>query len=228
LERNVSIEEAFNPQGMAEQPQVTEPEAPEAPAVDEGDGAPAAPQAHESHVPLAALEAERRGRQDWKEKAIRAEERLRELESRQQPQQHQHQPQQQAPQFDPILNTRLDFSEVLLRQSLNNAPDIDEKIDAFKAAAAADPSLYAAMMRSQHPWKFAYDKANEMAMLKEIGSDPVAYRAKLEAEIRAKLQSEAPAQPQFNVPATLNGARSVAPRSASTWTGPPPLESIFG
>ena len=62
----------------------------------------------------------------------------------------------------------------------------------------------------------------------EVGDDPAAYRAKVEAEIRAQIQSQAPAQPQFNVPASLNGARSVATRSAPAWTGPPPLESIFG
>jgi hypothetical protein len=207
------------PQDTAETevPQEAE-QAPEAPA----EGAPAAPETQEKHVPLSALEAERKGRQDWKEKAIRYEEELKALRNQQvQP------AQQQAPQIDPLVNTRMDFSEMLLRQELKEATDIDEKIMAFKQAAQADPSLVAAMMSNPHPWKFAYEKARQMEMLKEIGTDPAAYRAKLEAEIRAQMQAQPPAPAPLNVPASLNGARSVAPRNAPVYSGPTPLASIF-
>jgi hypothetical protein len=191
------------------------------------EGAPAAPDTQEKHVPLSALEAERKGRQDWKEKAIRAEEEAKQLRERMQQFQNPQQ-QQAAPQIDPLVNTRMDFSEMLLRQELKEATDIDEKIMAFKQAAQADPSLVAAMMSNPHPWKFAYEKARQMEMLKEIGTDPAAYRAKLEAEIRAQLQSAQPQAPApLNVPASLNGARSVAPRNAPTFSGPTPLGSIF-
>jgi len=220
----VSIEEAFNPQGMAEQQpaeqQVEQPEVPEG-----GDGAPAAPQAHESHVPLAALEAERKGRQDWKEKAIRYEEELKQL--RQQPPQ-QFQPQQMDPlqsMQQQIVNERFNTSEMLVKQA---HADADQVVEVFMEAARANPALAAALHQQRHPWDFAYKEGKRMAMLKEVGDDPAAYRAKVEAEIRAQIQSQAPAQPQFNVPASLNGARSVATRSAPAWTGPPPLESIFG
>lgn len=212
----------------AEAQETAEPVAePEAQAPDPvAEGAPAAPQASEKHVPLAALEAERQGRQDWKEKAIRAEERAaaleRQIQNAQQPQAAQQH------QVDPLVNTRMDFSELLLRQSMPDATDIDDKIEKFKALATADPSLAVAMGRSQHPWKFAYDKAKQAEMLQEIGTDPVAYRARLEAEIRASMTpTPVPTVPAVQIPASLNGARSVAPRSAPGFTGPTPLSQIL-
>lgn len=218
----MSIEEVFNPQGMAEQ-QPPEQEAQQPPANDGGDGAPAAPQTQEQHVPLAALEAERKGRQDWKEKAIRYEEELKQL--RQQPQQ-QFQPQQMDPLQQvqqQLVNERFNTSEMLVKAA---HPDADQVVELFMDAARANPALAAALHTQRHPWEFAYKEGKRLAMLKEVGDDPAAYRAKLEAEIRAQLQSQA--QPQVQVPASLNGARSVAPRAAGGFTGPPSFNDIFG
>jgi hypothetical protein len=202
----------------------TQPQEQEAqpPANEDGEGAPAAPQAQEQHVPLAALEAERKTRQDWKEKAIRYEEELKQL--RQQPPQ-QFQPQQidplQAVQQQ-LVNERFNTSEMLVKQA---HADADEVVEVFMEAARANPALAAALHQQRHPWDFAYKEGKRLRMLKEVGDDPAAYRAKVEAEIRAQLQTQAP--PQVNVPQSLNGARSVAPRSAPAWTGPTPLNDMF-
>lgn len=218
----MSLEDVLNPQGMAE-PQPTEQEAQQPPADDGGEGAPAAPQTQEQHVPLAALEAERKTRQDWKEKAIRAEAELEQL--RKQPQQH-YQPQQvdplQAVQQQ-LVNERFNTSEMLVKQA---HADADEVVNVFMEAAKANPALAAALHQQRHPWDFAYKEGKRLRMLQEVGDDPAAYRAKVEAEIRAQLQATAP--PQVNVPQSLNGARSVAPRNAPAWTGPTPFGDILG
>ena len=218
----MSLEDVLNPQGMAEQQPTEQQAQPE--VTDGGEGAPAAPQTQEQHVPLAALEAERKGRQDWKEKAIRYEEELKQLR---QPQQH-YQPQQVDPlqsMQQQIVNERFNTSEMLVKQA---HADADQVVEVFMEAAKANPALALALQQQRHPWDYAYKEGKRLAMLKEVGDDPAAYRAKVEAEVRAQLQSQAPAQPQFNVPASLNGARSTAPRNAPGWTGPTAMTDILG
>ena len=219
----MSLEQVLNPQPeeTVEQPEVQAQE--QSGASPEGGGEPTSPETQsQTHVPLAALEAERRGRQDWKEKAIRYEEELKQL--RQQPQQQFQQ------QTDPLqnmqqqlINERFNMSEMLVRQQYK---DVDDKVNVFMEAARENPALVAALHQQRNPWDFAYREGARMLMLKEVGDDPAAYRAKIEAEIRAQLQSQA--QPQVNVPSSLNGARSVASRSAPAWTGPTDLGNILG
>lgn len=219
----MSLEQVLNPQPeeTVEQPEVQAQE--QSGASPEGGGEPTSPETqNQTHVPLAALEAERKGRQDWKEKAIRFEEELKQLRLSQQ--------QQQVSQMDPmvamqqqVINERFNTSEMLARQTYK---DLDDKVNVFMEAAKTNPALAAALHQQKHPWDFAYREGARMLMLKEVGDDPAAYRAKIEAEIRAQLQSQA--QPQVNVPSSLNGARSVAPRSAPAWTGPTDLGNILG
>lgn len=206
---------------MAEQ-QPNEQEAQQPSADAGGEGAPAAPQNQEQHVPLAALEAERKTRQDWKEKAIRYEEELKQL--RQQPQQ-QFQPQQLDPlqsMQQQLINERFNTSEMLVKQA---HADADEVVGVFMEAAKANPALAAALHQQRHPWEFAYKEGKRLSMLKEVGDDPKAYRDKLKAELLAEIQAEG--HPRINVPASLNGARSVATRNAPGWTGPTPLNDLF-
>ncbi len=217
----MSLEQVLNPQSeeVVVQPEVNQPDPGANP---EGGGEPTSPETQNStHVPLAALEAERRGRQDWKEKAIRYEEELKQLRQ---------QPQQQFQQMDPLqsmqqqlINERFNMSEMLVRQQYK---DVDDKVNVFMDAARENPALMAALQQQRNPWDFAYREGARMLMLKEVGDDPAAYRAKVEAEVLAKLQSQG--QPQVNVPSSLNGARSVASRSAPAWTGPTDLGNILG
>ena len=67
----------------------------------------------------------------------------------------------------------------------------------------------------------------------EIGDDPAAYRAKLEAELREKITAELQSgqqqrtQPALDLPSNLAGARNVGARSGPAWSGPTPLADIF-
>lgn len=192
-------------------------------------------------VPLKALEEERRGRQDWKEKAIRAEAALDALRAQasqgsgQQPSAQQ-QPQQLTVE-QAMLNERMNMSEMMVRQQHG-----DEKIDAalatFQAAIAKNPALGAELAQQRHPWQWMFDQATRMKALDDIGNDPDAYRARIRAEIEAELKAApaaeaeqsaaaAPAAVVPAIPKSLATARSAAPRSAPVWTGPTSLNDIL-
>lgn len=179
----------------------------------------------DKHVPLAALEAERKGRQDWKEKAIRYEEELKALRERT----AQSQPQQQPQQLDPIqqvrqemLNERFNMSEMVARQKY---ADLDDVVEVFKQACQSNPALGMALQQSANPYEYAYREGKRLQLLKEVGDDPTAYREKVKAELLAEFQKTQPAG--VTLPQSLAGARSAAARSAPAFTGPTPLGSVF-
>ncbi|WP_155623748.1 hypothetical protein [Burkholderia territorii] len=191
-------------------------------------------------VPLKALEEERKGRQDWKEKAIRFEEELKHLRAQGQ-QQSVTQPQQpQQPVAmtyeHALLNERMNMSEMMVRQQHGDA-DVDKALEVFQKAVQENPALGAQLAQQRHPWQFMLDQAKRIEAMQEIGTDPAAYRQKLRDEILAELQQQgaapaaqaaAPAAPAAPViPRSLATARSSAPRSAPVWTGPTSLNDIL-
>lgn len=199
----------------------------------EGEGASPAPE-QGKNVPLSALEAERKQRQDWKEKAIRYEEQLKGIEAeKQRAQAPQQQPQQLTPEeaaFHRDFNQRAHISEMLVRHKHD---DVDEMYAAFEAAMRENPALKDAMLRQQSPWEFVYQEGKKFHAMREIGSDPVAYRQKIEDEIRAKLAAEsqtaqpAAASTASPIPQSLASARSSAARTAPAFSGPRPFDDIF-
>lgn len=180
----------------------------------------------EKHVPLAALEAERRGRQDWKERATRAEERARMLEE-QQARSTQGEQQQQDPlqaMEARFVNLTLNASERMARKTYGDEA-VSQAFERFRAATEKNPLLHQQAMSSADPWDFVVQEAQRMSVLEEVGSDPKAYRERLKAELLAELQkTNAPA---LNLPSSLAGARSTATRSAPAFTGPAPLGTLF-
>lgn len=195
-------------------------------------------------VPLKALEEERKGRQDWKEKAIRAEAQLEAL--RAQPQQTQAQQTTQQPQQltyeQALLNERMNMSEMMVRQQHQ---DVDAMLEVFQKAAKDNPALGAQLAQQRHPWQWMYDQAKRMTAMEEIGADPVAYRDRIKAELKAEMEAAAQASQteqqttqqatqtqqtpvaKPNLPQSLATARSAAPRTASVWTGPTALNDIL-
>lgn len=198
-------------------------------------------------VPLAALEKVRAERADHKERAARFEGELAEV--RRQLEEAKRGPaiQPQAPQpINPVenpegfveriqqvvLNERLNTSELMLRKELG-AETVDAAIAEFQAAAKADPSLFPKLYSQPDPYAWMHKQVERIRAQAEIGDDPAAYRAKLEADLRAKWEAEQGAAPVAKVsPAaglapSLANARSAASRSAPTFTGPTPLEDLF-
>jgi hypothetical protein len=187
----------------------------------------------ERHVPLAALEAERKGRQDWKEKALRLEGQLEALNRSQQSQGTQQQTQQQ---LDPIqvmeqrmLHQNLNFSERMARKEYG-AELVDKAFEKFQELAKSNPTLHQQVMSSADPWDAVVQEYKKAALLEEVGTDPNAYREKVRAELLAELNQtngSTTAQQQA-IPKSLAGARSAATRSAPTFTGPTPFDAILG
>ncbi len=132
-----------------------------------------------------------------------------------------------------LLSKHLDISEMLLRERVGDDADVDAKIAIFKKMAEANPALGVELSRQKNPYKWVYETAQRMSAMEEIGSDPAAYRAKVETELRAKIAAEATAgNDQRNavaavvLPTSLGTARSAAPRLPAV-VEPPEFEDIF-
>lgn len=176
----------------------------------------APPAAEEKTVPTKALQEERRKRQEL-------EQRLAEIEARQQPQQpppsvwedergaFQHFGQevvgtavQQA-----TFNARLDMSEMMVRQA--HADDFDEKKATFMQLMAEVPGLQQRALQDPHPWNFAYQYVTNHERMNELAAVNVGdLEAKIEARIRAELTAQ-PIAPLPAVPTSLADAQSAKP-----------------
>lgn len=218
------------------------------------DTEPPQPLEGEPVIPRRAYEDERRKRQDYKAQAARYEGELaalkKQLEDAKQAPPPQPQPQYQPPPMpdfnqDPhgfmaayeqrlqtrLLNDRLNTSELFLRDKIG-PEKVDEYIGEFKQLAAADPTLYQKMYNEMNPYGWMVKETDRLRMLRDIGDDPAAYRARLEAEARAKWEAEQAANgqqpaasPAAGMQPSLATARSVAARS-ETWSGEPSLEEL--
>jgi hypothetical protein len=108
--------------------------------------------------------------------------------------------------------------------------DYDAMQAAFLEAAEADPSLFARLRQERNPAEFAYKHGLLHRELGSVNGDPVAYRAKLEADIRTKVEAEFAAKhgikPATPVPTSLNSDSSPAVKEP-VYEGPPPLASIL-
>jgi len=202
-------------------------------------------------IPRRAYEDERRKRQDWKEKAARAEGELAELRRQmEEAKRPQPAPPQQMPAMPPIdpsqdpqgfvqrvqsvmLNERLNNSEMFLREKIG-PEKTEEYVAEFKQAAERDPTLYGKLYSQANPYGWLQKEVERMRVLRDVGDDPNSYRERLIAEERAKWEAERatpvpqqmPVSPAAGQPRSLATARSVAPRSAPQWSGPTPLNEI--
>lgn len=218
-----------------------------------------------------ALQAERRKRQESQKQLTEREQKLKDYEaliagtvSRINPQSQQEtKPQDKAapqipdPWTDPegafryqqeqvqkaLFKDRTEISQELMRTKHSDYDDV-EKV--FIEECKADPQLAQKLRTSSFPARFAYEQGKRIMALREIGPDPTAYKAKLEAEFRAKLAEEAaktepapvaspaPAKQPASVaqppapPPSLAGVTSAGPRKVTQkFEGPTPLDRIL-
>jgi hypothetical protein len=239
------------PEVVVEPPEVEAPEpeaAPETPAPTE------APKPEPEDVAglRSALQAERAKRNDHKGRADRLEGEMAALKAQMEaavrPAPAAPAPPQQVaipnPVEDPqgyhayiqhdMFNRSLNMSEAMLRQQIGDDADVDAKVAVFKKLADANPALRAELQRQAHPYKFVYDHAKRSMAMDEIGPDPMAYRTKLETEIRAKIEAEyaagapAPAAVRVALPQSLGTARSAGSRNVPVFNAPESFEDILG
>jgi len=249
------------PEPPKEAPRDAPKEAPKAAPetdTDDVDAADRVEQNGKSYIPQPVLERERQRRQDWKERALRHEERAAALERQLEEAKRAAQappPQQQyippPPPIDPnvdlhgylqqqeyrrqqeLINERLNNSEMFLREKIGEAK-VTEYVGEFRQLAQADPTLMGKLYSQPHPYAWMQREVDRQRMLRDVGDDPTAYRAKIEAEAREKWEAEAAAQqlqrapsPAISTQPSLATARSVAGRTASNWTGEPSDEDVL-
>lgn len=225
-----TMEETVNGPEGGEQQQVVEGqqgEQQENPGEGQGTGAAGAPPAPhtEGLVPRKALEEERKGRQDWKEKAIRAEAERDELRRRV----DGGQAQVQQRELDPvevhasrIENVLLNASERAARKEYGTET-VDKAFARFEEEVRKNPALGEQVRFSADPWDELVKAGQRLIAMDEIGTDPAAYRKRIEDEVRATFQ---PKQPEPVIPASLADARSAGSRG-TVWTGPTPFDAIL-
>jgi len=199
-------------------------------------------------VPRQALIDERRTRQDWKDRAIRAEtereaerkqaeelrKRIEALEKPSAPQAQQ--PRQQFQWADPVqdpqtwmmqqvMHQKFENSELRLRDRLGDEV-VDQTVAAFTELANREPMLWDRIKAERDPFGWAHREVQRQQLLHDVGTDPEAYKAKLRAEWEAERAAQTPQvtaptnTPPPNMPPSLANARSAAPRSAPQWSGP--------
>jgi hypothetical protein len=142
-----------------------------------------------------------------------------------------------APQFE-------EMQQVLMANArlVAGVKFTDEKVDeAEKAFIGAmqdkslDPADYYRVVNSPNRYAAAVQWHQRKVAQAEIGDDPAAFRAKVEAEILAKHGLTQPADTQVQakpaaaavMPSNLATARNVGARSGPAWSGPTSLNDIF-
>ena len=231
------------------------PKAATAKSEPDDDGPPPKALEGEDVIPLRAYEDERRKRNDWKARAVEAETRHKELQRQFEDAQRRATappPQPQAPPQPPpdpaadprgfaqhlvqqqqaaLLNERLNNSEMMLADKIG-AEKLNEYVQEFRNLANADPTLFGKLYSQPHPYAWLTREVDRLRLVRDVGDDPAAFRAKIEAEARARWEQEAKAAPPAPSPAagmqpSLGTARSVAGRTAGAWTGEPSLDDVL-
>jgi hypothetical protein len=129
-----------------------------------------------------------------------------------------------------LLNERLNISEAMISEKIG-PEELGKYVGEFKEAAQKDPTLWGKLYSQPSPYAWMTKEMDRLRGMADIGDDPSAYKAKLRAEWEAEQQTAAPAQPRISpaagLPPSLAGVRSVAGRTQTAFTGPPPLEALF-
>jgi hypothetical protein len=154
---------------------------------------------------------ERKRRQDWKDKAARAETERDELRKQldeakrfaQQPPPQQYQPPPQPQYIDPtqdpqgyraqlqqerqhdLLNERLNLSQAAAMRE-HGAEAVTKATEEFRAAMQQNPSLQSQLYQQLDPYQWVMQQAEVLRLHREIGEDPAAYKARLRAEWEAE------------------------------------------
>lgn len=129
------------------------------------------------------------------------------------------------------FNTKLQTMQtnMMVEVMKSTHDDYSEMEALFIADAEENHALIAQMSESGNPAKFAYDYGKTKTQMAEM-SDPDAYRAKIEAEVRAKLEAEQQDKIEkeirkHNVPSSIANERS---SGGTVPTARPELDKLIG
>jgi hypothetical protein len=197
--------------------------------------APVAPVEEPQHtVPIAALVAERRQRQELQARLAALEQQKPQIkdddfwqapaEAATKLVEHSRAETQQE-----IARMRYEFAEEMTRTV---HPDYDAVRDSFlQKVEARDPwaiAIAQQMPQQSNPAKFVYDQSKRLDAMSSLG-DPATYRARIEAEVRAQILKEMgqTKQPAPVVPRSLNSEPSASIPSSGEAYAPTPLENLL-
>jgi len=208
------------------------------------DAEPGEPEPGQPNVPRSAYQKERERRQNWVERAGRAEaERdalAKQLEEARKPPPQSTPPQMLEP-IDPardpegytrrvrgvVLNERLNTSEMMALDK-HGKEVIDKETEYFQRRTQADPRLWNELYSKPHPYQWMIENNQTARLHEEIGTDPAAYEARLRAKWEQERGAEPPrVSPAAGLPPSLANARSAAPRGTNGYSGPLSMDDIL-
>lgn len=136
-----------------------------------------------------------------------------------------------SPEFARINQTLHAFARDHAADRFTQAK-VDDAERAFIGALQAgrlDPLDYRRVVNSPNRYAEAVRWHQRQVASAEIGDDPSAFKARVEAELREKIWSELGGQGRTApvTPSNLAGARNVGARSGPAWSGPASLTDIF-
>ena len=187
--------------GAKDKPPVTTKAVPTPPEPDD-DPEPGEAEPGQPVVPRRAYETERQKRQNWVERASKAEtERdilAKQLEEARKAPPPAAAPPQALEPIDPardpegytrrmrgvVLNERLNTSEMLALEK-HGKEAIDAETEYFKKRTEADPRLWNELYAKPHPYQWMIDSNATARLHDEIGTDPAAYGSEAAREVGA-------------------------------------------
>lgn len=142
-----------------------------------------------------------------------------------------------SPEFDRVNQQLLAFAKDTAIGRFSEA-EVNDAEQAFIAAMqnrTLDQSEYQRVVSSHNRYAAAVQWHKRQTAQAEIGDDPAAFKAKVEAELREKILAEinggngqqAQQRSAPVTPSNLAGARNVGARSGPAWSGPASLQDIF-
>jgi len=139
-----------------------------------------------------------------------------------------------SPEFERINQTLHAFArdQAIGRFEETKVNDAEQAFLGALRAGQLDPADYRRVVGSANRYAEAVRWHERQTARAEIGDDPAAYRAKLEAELREQILAElggGGGGQRFArlAPSNLAGARNVGGRSGPAWSGPASLNDIF-
>jgi hypothetical protein len=137
-----------------------------------------------------------------------------------------------SPEFERINQTLHSFArdQAIGRFDEGKVNSAEQAFLGALRAGQLDPADYRRVVNSPNRYAEAVRWHDRQAARAEIGDDPAAFKARLEAELRDKILAELGGGAQrfaHMTPSNLAGARNVGTRSGPAWSGPASLNDIF-
>ena len=251
-EQNTAVDEIVT--------QVAEGEGQQADSAGQQEDASGKTEGRQGFVPQQALHAEKQKTKRYTEEvsSLRTEiaqrdaaweRRIAQLVEAQKPKQEQQQPPDQfedfpgatrhvvQPEFQRIEQQLLAIAKdtAITRFTEEKVNEAEQAFISAMQSQKLDPADFQKVVHSPNRYASAVQWHQRQLAQAEIGDDPAAYKAKLEAELREKILAEGQQgdgqqaqQRQAAMPSNFASARNVANRSAGpAWSGPASIQDIF-